>query len=217
MRNKWLMSLVALLIGGIAGWTVASSREDIANTSGLPIAGIGAGPNPTAIPSSTSEFRFTLNNLLKDHASLTAIHLQEVYEGKDTATSSQVLNTNTQQLADLISSKYGTDVRDEFMTMWENHINQYVNYTQGLKNNDSNKMNQAKKELANMAKQMGEFFHKVNPKVTTNDATRYINEHIDLTLSIVDAYVRQDQAAVINQMKAASDQSSRFAEFISRQ
>lgn len=210
MRNNiysgLAIAVIALIVGGILGWGLKSTMP---TTSNIPIVGIGGGPG-------NSNDQLALNNLLVQHGVLTTLHLQEVYDGKDTSSSTQQLDNNSQQIANVIGAKYGDKAKNNFLPMWQKHITEYGNYTRALKSNDANAMNTAKSNLASISSDMGKFFNSVDPHISATQVTNMMNDHIMLTLSIVDAYAHNDPTTMDKQIKAAADQATQFAAYLTQ-
>lgn len=217
MRKKsygWLsLALVTLLIGGVVGWGL---RGTVSSSSVLPTVGIGGGPGVSTSPTTTSIDQIALTNLLIQHGVMTTLHLQEIYDGKDTTTSSQLLQDNGQQIANFIGSKYGNQAQSNFLSMWQKHISDYEAYTKALKNNDANAMITAKSDLASLSSDMGKSFHQLDSRISASQVTSMMNDHVTLTLGIVNAYAQKDQAMVDKQIKAASDQAAQFAGYLTQ-
>ncbi len=218
IKNNLLVSIGMLVIGSILGWGVATAgntTNTTSNLTGLPTVGVGGGPNDVSVPYNT-DLLLGLNNLLREHGVLAVNHLQAVYEGKDTLPTGQSLDENGKRIADVVASLYGQENRQKFLDMWNMHINEYVSYTQGLKDQDQNRMDLAKDNLSNLALQMGDEFNKLDPNLSSDGVTNLTNEHVALTLGIIDAYASGDQAQMVSKIKQAADQATKFAEFLTQ-
>jgi hypothetical protein len=217
-KNQILVSIVMLIVGGFLGWGIATAREidnSPTNLSGFPIVGVGGGPNDLTTPQNT-DLLLGINNLFKEHGVMAVNHLQAVYDGKDTLPTGQLLDENGNKIADVFASLYGSEIRSKFVNMWKGHINEYVNYTQGLKDKDLQRMDQAKKNLSDLALHMGAELNKVDPNISSDGVTNLTNEHVALTLGIIDSYSKGDQTQMISQLKSASDQATKYAEFLTQ-
>lgn len=210
-RNTYMglgVAIFALVVGGLIGWGLKSTMPI---NSSSPLVGIGGGPG-----GSSDSVQMTLNNLFVQHGVLTTLHLEEVYDGKDTTASSQQLKDNAQQIANNIGAKYGDKAKSTFLSMWSQHSTEYENYTRALKNNDANGMNTAKSNLAKISSDMGKFFNTLDSQLSPTQITNMMNDHIMLTLSIIDAYARKDTATMDKQIQAASEQAMQFAAYLSQ-
>ena len=207
------IALVALFIGGVLGWGFKSTV--LAGTplpvSNLPMVGIGGGPGTS---SNDATNVVSLNNLLVQHTVLMTLHLQEVYDGKDTSASSQQIKDTGQQIANLIGGQYGDSAKNDFLSLWQKYVTEYEDYARALKSNDANTMTTAKTNLANLSDEMGGYLNTVDSDISPTQVTTMMNDHVMLTLSTVDAYARKDQGAVDRQIKAASDQATEFAAYL---
>ncbi len=205
-----LVMVVAFILGGLIGWGVTGVSLNNEKGTAPPVVGVGGGPNNTQ-----NELQLTLNNLLREHGNLAILHLQAIYDGKDPLPTGQQLDTNTKQLADLFSARFGNDAGDMFRQMWTDHINQYVNYTEALKANDGDRMNISKQRMEQLAAETGSMLHNLNQNINPGTVTEMMYEHITGTLAVIEAYAKGDQQNLIAEMKKANDLASRFAEYLS--
>lgn len=160
--------------------------------------------------------QLTLNNLLIEHCVITTVHLQALYDKKDTSTSAKLLNDNGKHIGDFLESKYGVKAKEAFIPMWQKHILLYENYTRAIKGKDTVAEQDAKNQLSSLANDMGTFFNKLDGNFTPETVTSLMNDHINVTLSIIDAYARHDQATMVKQIKAGTDQAARFASYLTQ-
>ena len=205
----------AFILGGILGWGATTLYSPAINDSGLPTVGIGGGP--TDDRTINQEALLPLNNLMREHGNLAVLHLQAIYDDKDLLPTGQQLDTNSQQLADLFSGVFGAQAGEQIQPMWKDHINEYVNYTHALKNNDQAEMERARTRLTELGNEMGEMFEDANQNLSSDEVATYLKEHITLTLNIIDSHARGDQDAMVKQIKAANEQATQFATFITEQ
>jgi hypothetical protein len=210
-------SLIIFFLGLFLGWgTAATTANDMMQTGQQ--VGIGGGPNESASEEKPDAplTHLTLNNLFREHGVLASLHLQAIYDGKSAGPTSQMLETNGQQIASIIGSVYGAQARSNFLTMWREHINQYEEYTKALKSGNRQKMNETKANLETNASEMGKMMNQISPNISQEMMASLTREHANLTLSIIDAYAARNQEEYINEMKAAGDQASRYADYLFR-
>jgi hypothetical protein len=207
-RGGWLAVILAFVIGALLGGGVASSMNE-PRLSGLPTIGVGGGPVD-------SNLQLNLNNALIEHGVLASNHLQAIYDGKDVAPTSNALNNNSEKIADLFVSAYGESIRSDFLSMWRDHINGYVDYTNALKNNDTAMQNQSRQNLANTATNIGNHLNKIDSNIPAQEVTDYMNGHIDTTLGVIESYSAKDQSRMVSEMTDATNQASQFAQFLAQ-
>lgn len=208
---KYLLVVVALgafILGGLVGWGIKGNPP----TNNLPQVGVGGGPGAN-LPTSD---QIILNNLLMQHATLTTLYLEEIYDKKDTTVSSEQLQNNTRQIVTFFTNRYGASTKDQLTSMWRNHITEYANYTNALKKNDTASMNVFRKSLSDISQAMGTFFSKYNANFSSAQVATLMQDHAGLTLSIIDAYAHKDSATMIRQIKAESDQMAQFAAYLTQ-
>lgn len=204
--GKW-MSLLGIVAVAALGWVVYSSNQSRMDKNGI-VPGIGGGPgNETTITS--ANVRSSLQMLLPEHEVLANNHLQTLYDGKDTSETAKSLEDNNQQIALLIEQIGGN--KEEFLSLWRAHITGYENYTKTLKNNDEAEKSQAKTELTANAIQMGNMINQLIPSVSSQEGRKLMQEHINLTLSIIDAHSKGNTTEKLEQMTKASKQAFDFA------
>lgn len=214
--SKVFATLVIFFLGMFLGWGTAKTTANDIMQTGQQV-GIGGGPEVTAASDSKPEATFTrltLNNLFREHGTMMTLHLQAIYDGKNTEPTANLLETNAQQIASIIGSVYGAQARTNFLTMWREHNNLYEEYTKALKNKDQQKMTEAKNNLENLSSEMGEMVNQISPNISTDMIIRLSREHFTLTLSIIDAYAEKNQISYVSQIKAAGDHASRYADYL---
>ncbi len=162
--------------------------------------------NPTTI-------RLNLNRLLMEHATLTTLHLQALYDGKDTGPSATLLEENANAIADVFVSN--TNVSSEqFLSIWREHIRQYERYTMAVKQKDTNTMQDARTQLQSLSTQFGRLLNVRNRAITPDMLAQHMNKHAEGTLSIVDAHSEARQGEEITRIKMGSDQAKEFADML---
>jgi len=221
-RNTSTLAVVAALaVGGVLGWAVGSfiTPMDTANpiSTGV-VPGIGGGPEVTRsvgpYTTNTADFRVELNSLFKEHGVLAAEYLTALYDGEDTAAIKAQLDQNSNAVSDVVGRVYGSQARGQFFDMWNMHIEGYENYTEALKDENEEGKQEAQAALIQHAEEMGRFLNGVDNNFTAQRITDLMNEHVQLTLNIVEAHANNDTTSYANNMKAAYEQAGEFAEYV---
>lgn len=221
MKNAQLAIFIAFIMGGVLGWIGTNTITDSQLGGNLPSRGIGGAPAPegdvnAAVNSKAANLRLQLNDLLKEHTVLTSTHLQEVFDGKNISTTKTVLDDNSQNIAGTIGSVYGGDVQNNFLKMWNNHLDQYKNYTLALKNNDTSGKNQLRNDLIQTSKTMEQLLNQLDSNILANEISNLMSTHIDLTLSIIEEYANKNDEQRVNTMKQAYDQAGQLADSLTQ-
>lgn len=179
--------------------------------------GIGGAPENVTESVTTIQQRKKIHEILQEHISLGTIHLQNLYDGKDTLDSKILMDRNTSDLTDLVANISGNrniNVQDDFKKIWLMHMDLYEKYTLGLKNNDQRQADEARQSLDDLTTGFGDAAAAALPNVSAKDAEAAMREHIALTLSVMDEYAKGNDDARITQVAKATIQASRFSEIL---
>ncbi len=215
------MTIASFILGGFLGWAIAMIATPGVGTQ-LPTVGVGGGPEEARDPitstfnTKATNLRVQLNSLLREHAVLTTSYLQTIYDGKDAASLEQNLNSNSNEISQLIQNVYGENAKDEVLNIWRGHIDEYRKYTLARRNNNAEEMNMSRKRLNTIATNFGETFDAVSDNLSSQTITGLMNEHINGTLAIIDAHANKDETRKSQELSSAFDQAGRFADTISR-
>jgi len=163
-----------------------------------------------AFNSKPTTFRLRLRNLLEQHTVLTVTALKQMYKGEDTSRLEQMMNVNQTQIASLVENAYGKDSATTFNQLWKVHMQEYMNYTNAKKNNDATKMSYARKNLQITADRLGNLLASENLHATT--ISNLMMEHINGTLSFVDAVAANNTTAQADIMQKGYLQAGQFAD-----
>lgn len=208
MRDNTVIGLFVVAVLALFGWTVFSANQANRERNGI-IPGIGGGPGNVTTTPAITDVRTDLELLLPEHGILASNHLQTIYDGGDTSATFQRLQNNSQQIAIVIETMGAN--RQEFLTMWNGHIQEYENYTRALKNNNEAGKTEAKEKLSMHAREMGTMINQLLPAISVDEGTKLMQDHINLTLSIIEAHAKGDTTAKLGQMTKASTQAVDFA------
>jgi hypothetical protein len=233
-KNAWWAILLAGFLGTVGGLGLgnywASSAVTSTNDSGNgTLYGIGGGPGTTNAPANNSgtnkiaastskaaDFRVTMNNLLHEHAVVSANLLQHIYDNKpDVDTLRAQADTNAQAIAQQIANVYGSDAQNQFLSMWRGHVSDYVDYTNALKSGDQNAVNQAKQKLDGDADMMAQTLASSIKGTNKDELAGLFRDHITLTEKVIGAYANNDPQSVSDNQKQAYDQAGKMADILS--
>ncbi len=155
------------------------------------------------------ELRVELNRAMLEHAALAALHLKLLFEEQDTSRSRELLFENGNKIVELITQEDNNDIRDQFMSLWISHIEEYERYTLALRNNDQQAMESSRESLNQISEDLGNIFSQDSDQIA-----EHMRTHVDLTLSIVDTFPQQDVNEMISRIKQGSDHAAMFADEI---
>lgn len=204
MKHSSIIGVVLVAVIIFSGLTILSNKKG--EDSGF-VPGIGGGPG------NIREFpRSRLQLLLNEHGTLASAHLSALYDAKDTAQTTTDLELNNQKIADLLVP-VGFN-REEFLRMWEQHIISYEEYTKAVRSNDRHMTDQIRIRLGNQAREMGIMMNKALPATLVETLSQLTQEHIDLSLGIIEAHARGDSHQKVTLMDKASAQAIKFANII---
>lgn len=206
------MKLVLLLIIGIlaVGAGAAFLSNNNGNQSGFQ-AGVGGSPQNDNEQDPNLAQRAKLHKLLQEHSAVGAIHLQDLYDGEDTDDTMEQMNRNANELNALLIEISGQE-NSELLPLWTRHMEEYESYTLAKRDGDEEQAEQVRENLETTALEFGQIINSMLSDVSEEDATNAMQEHINLTLSIVDEHAEDDDAAKAVQMTKASAQAASFAE-----
>lgn len=167
--------------------------------TGNTLAGAIAKQFPQKFPGDASspaaDLQASLDQLLSEHADLTVLGMQRIYDGApDVQALSNQLSQNTDQLSQAIGSVYGAGAASQFKTIWTNHVGFFVNYAQAVKANDSAKKQQALTDLAGYKAQIAALLSGANPNLDNGTVQQVFQAHIDQLSGALDAYESKDYA-----------------------
>ena len=145
--------------------------------------------------SPASELRAGLTVVLGEHVWLAASATGAALGGRQAQfdAAAAALNgptdSNTSTLVGAIGSVYGSDVQTAFDGLWrsENHIPQFVAYTQAVAKGDAAAATAAIEKLTAYAKTFGETLHSVNANLPADAVTQDIVMHATTLKAVIDA------------------------------
>lgn len=229
--NKPIVStaLISLILGIAMGWggTTFSYQHHLTFPA-EPVSAQSTQPtytnstnnqsqNPKSIAfGNASTLRATINSLLKEHTVLAGLTLTNMYDGKDITRLSQLMEANANEIGTLVQNLYGQNARDQFMSLWMQHMAEYRNYTIARKSNNTQQMTQARDNLTTIATNMGNLLGRTSKNMPANTVTALMAEHVAGTLSLVDAYAAKDLTRVADLTKNNYDQAGKFADTVTQ-
>lgn len=211
MKNKILLIvIIGIIVGMLVHLTPAkAATPSVTNTTDSQAINSSFHSNSTSL-------RLQLNNLLREHAALGAVTLTALYQGADTTHLMQLMNNNQTQLTAVVGQVYGTNVANQFNTLWTQHMKEYENYTLAKKKNDTAKMNQAKKSLQTISQKLGTLFSNSSNHLSASTVSSLMQQHINGTLAVVDTVAAKNATGNADALKAGYDQAGQFADVLAQ-
>ncbi|WP_411714263.1 hypothetical protein [Natronomonas sp.] len=168
----------------------------------------GAGLNGDTT-SEAAELRAVLSGLLQEHVYLAGYTVDAAYSfGPDSGEfdlAAEALDTNSVELADVIGDAAGSEKREEFLTLWRDHIGFFVDYALAAAEDDDEGRQSALDDLNGYTDGAGQFFEDISAGELPADAvTDSLDVHIDTLSGAIDSFAAGD-ASAFDDLKAAGD------------
>jgi hypothetical protein len=139
-----------------------------------------------------------LTDLLDSHVFLAGIAVEQAVltgdpESAQFTAAAEALDTNSQDLAAAIESVYGADAGEQFLDLWRQHIEFFVQYTVGGLTGDAKSQNQAKDRLDQYRADFGAFIDSAtNGELPADDVAAALQEHVDSLIGTIDLAIAGD-------------------------
>ena len=163
-----------------------------------------AGPSGTtgaAAPASSDQgaiLGIRLQALLGQHTTLAADMMRaRIRRDPDFAQAAETaLTRNTQAMAGLIASAFGSDAATAFSQQWAGHITHLFEYAEARQSGDTAGLQRARQRLVESETALAGFFVKAsNGRLPAAAAQEGVRMHIEGLLAQADAYAKGDYAA----------------------
>ena len=189
-----------------AGGTVAKFPDDFDGDSAAP----------------ASELRSGLRSLLREHVWLAASATGAAIGGRmpQFEAAAAALNgpsgSNTADLVAAVASVYGDEVGTAFDGLWrsEDHIPQFVAYTQAAAAGDQAGKDAAIERLTAYAKTVGETLNSVNENLPVDAVTEAITMHATTLIAVIEAQAAKDPAGAASLLRDAVHHMSGTADVL---
>jgi len=158
-----------------------------------------------------ASLRAGLTSLLNEHVYVAALATGAALRGDTPAFEAFATSlngptdSNTSDLVDAITGVYGDEVGEAFEGLWrsEDHIPQFVAYTQAAAADDQAGKDAAVERLTAYAKTVGETLNSVNENLPADAVTGAIEMHASTLLAVIDAQKAGDQPLVYSSLREA--------------
>lgn len=173
-------AVIALVIGGIGGYSIKSSKSDQGSSSAKVQLSTDTKP---------ADLRVLLNGLQQEHVALASDATRAGFDGTPSfKPAAESLDKNSRDLAASVGSVYGKDAEAKFYEIWNSHIGFFVDYTVAAKAGDQAGMDTAVKNLNGYVDGISTFFSQANPNLPKEAVAQLIGEHVGLLKAAVDTY-----------------------------
>jgi hypothetical protein len=200
--RKRPMKLAAVLLAvGLLGAACGGSAEEAADQARAPEMGgaeTGAG---TGTDTPAAQLVQGLTDLLDSHVFLAGIAVEQAVltedpESPQFTAAAGALDRNSQDLAAAIESVYGPEAGDQFLDLWRQHIEFFVQYTVGGITGEENAQMQAKARLDQYRQDFGAFIDSATGgELPAEDVAAALQEHVNSLLGTIDQVIAGDASA----------------------
>jgi hypothetical protein len=115
----------------------------------------------------------------------------------------KAVDNNSQLIAAQIDDFYNTGAKNQFLTLWNRHIDDLLTYSDARRSNDTAKANNAIKDLQGFTSDMANLLSSGNSKTDFKTAQNYLAQHVMDEKGILDAYADHDYAKMYETMHEA--------------
>ncbi len=199
-------AVVALLIGGGAGYAIGNKNGDTEETTQV---------SSTAPDSATkaADLRAVLNNLETEHVALASAATRAGFDGDASfQAAAGSLDENSKALAAAVGSVYGAEAEAKFYEIWASHIGFFVDYTVAAKGGDQAGMAKAVENLNGYVEAISSFLSGANPNLPKDAVAQLVTEHVGLLKAAVDAHGAGNFAESYAKQKEADRQIGTVAD-----
>ena len=163
-----------------------------------------------------SEMSAAFTRLMQEHVFLasmttTALALDNMPKAMASMSSAE---SNTRELGALIGKTYNEEVGQQFVSLWNQHLNAYADYTRAELNGDKDSMESARQFLGGWVTNTSNLLTSANPFFSQSSVAGLLNDHVAMTLSGIDAQVARDWPAAYAGVQMGSHQSIDLANVI---
>ncbi|MBM6384776.1 MAG: copper amine oxidase N-terminal domain-containing protein [Paenibacillus sp.] len=146
----------------------------------------------TKADTKAADLRSALNHLASEHFALSALQMQEEYDGRTAASNALVTAEagNTADFKAAIASIYGNDGANAFEKIWvTNHVNAQSDYVKAVKNNDAAARAAVEKRIDGFTTEFAAFLNSATagnlPKAAGQEA---LTTHEEQVQKVLDQY-----------------------------
>ncbi|MEO2256798.1 copper amine oxidase N-terminal domain-containing protein [Paenibacillus amylolyticus] len=153
----------------------------------------------TKADTKAADLRSALNHLASEHFALSALQMQEEYDGRTSASNALITAEagNTADFKAAIASVYGNDGANAFEKIWvTNHVNAQSDYVKAVKNNDATARAAVEKRIDGFTTEFATFLDSATagnlPKAAGQQA---LTTHENQVQNVLDQYAAGNYGA----------------------
>lgn len=174
----------------------AMAHEHLAMLASM-LSGAVARQFPARFPgdafSPANTLRASLASMLVEHASLAIAGMQKAYKGApDLPAAAAALDMNTLMLAGAVGSVYGADAQAQFLKLWRDHIEFFVNYAVSTAQGDEAGRARAQSDLAGYNEGISTLLSSANPNLPKPAVKAGFELHVAQLSGSFDAFASGD-------------------------
>lgn len=196
-----IVAVVMLVVGLGAGFGVAkatdnSNSQSSSNTSQQPTSATKA-----------ADLRSKLVELGLEHMTLTDQAVDAALDGSPNASATAAaLYANGNDIGAAVGSVYGKSAETTFDGVWKTHLDDFVKYAVADKTGDTAGKTAALNDIStNYTKPLAQYLAKANPNLPEATLEGALNDHIQMTATMIDDHVQGNYSAEANELSMAND------------
>lgn len=204
------VGIVAVVVGVLIGFGVTTilKPKDQSNST------TSSAPSPDS-NTKAADLRAKMDSLLVEHAQLASANNIAIIAGTPESTQVAVqVDKNSNDLADLIGTYYGPDVRKKFYDSWKTQIAHLADYANAAKKNDKAGAATANQALTSDAQSIANLLTTANPQYSVGDLTTAFSDHTNNIKAITDSYFAKDYAAATAGIRTATAHVQKIGDYL---
>ena len=194
-KTKWIGASAACImaLGGTSSVAMAGTTSNMWPVKPAPVTANAA-----------INLRVSLDNLLAQHAVLAIEAMEAGYDNApDYHDWVNLLNQNTDALSNAIASIYGAQAGQEFKSMWNAHIQDFVNYVVATVKDDPAGQQAALNALQQYEVNFAKFLASANPYLNEQAVQDGLRQHVQELLTAFTDYVNKDYTDMAQELVQA--------------
>ena len=131
-------------------------------------------------------------DLLQEHVFLLAVTTATQVSGGDVKAASNTLDLNSEALANVLVSAYGSAAGATFLSLWRGHVSSFLDYARARVAGNQADAAQAASRLDQFSQDMGAFLAGANPNLTRDQVASSMAAHVSTAKAMIDAQAGRD-------------------------
>ncbi len=203
-----VVAIVALVIGGGAGYVLGHKKDD-----GDKMSKTSNSASAPATDTKAANLRVLLNTIEKEHVALATAATRAGFDGSPMFDAAgKAVFQNSKELSDAVASVYGAEAGTKFKEIFDSHITFFVDYTVAAKKGDKAGMEKAVTNLNGYVEAISTFLSTANPNLPKDVVAQLFTEHVGLLKAAVDAHGAANYAESYAKQHEATTQIGTIAD-----